>query len=268
MIRRGQRGPAPRLQAMIFDTDGVVTRTATVHATAWKAVFDALLRDRAHDGPPARPFDDNDYLRFVDGRSRYDGVATFLASRGIDLPYGSADDAPGLDTVCALGNRKNERFVAEVQQHGVEPFESTLALIRTLRRNGIRTAVVSASENCAEIIASAGAADLFDTRVDGIDARQMPLAGKPDPALFDEAARRLSVAPSAAAVVEDALVGVEAAARGGFGLVVGVDRGGDANALLVHGADVVVDDLADFDVDRDGTWRVRSGPPTSLRRAE
>lgn len=252
-------GAADTLEAVIFDTDGVVTQTATVHAAAWKQLFDAYLRARAGmsgTGTEPAPFTDDDYLRFVDGKARADGVASFLASRGIELPRGSPDDTPGADTVWGLGNAKNAAFEATVRERGVEAFPSTLALVRTLRRSGLRTAVVSASENCAAVLAAAGAADLFDVRVDGLDAKALGLAGKPDPALFLEAARRLDVAPAAAAVVEDALAGVEAGRRGGFGLVVGVDRNDQGDALRRSGADVVVADLAQFDVDVRGRWQV------------
>ena len=251
-------GPASTVTAFIFDTDGVVTRTAEVHAGAWKEMFDSLLRERAAAlGEAFVPMSDADYLHYVDGKARFDGVAAFLESRRIELPYGSPNDPPDVDTVCGLGNRKNERFLQIVHERGVEPFESTLALVRTLLAEGIRTAVVSASENSAAILDAAGASDLFEARVDGIDARDLDLPGKPDPALFLEAARRLDVAPVDAAVVEDALAGVEAGRRGGFGLVVGVDRGGQADELAAHGADVVVADLADLDVDAHGRWSTR-----------
>ena len=220
-------GPVPRLIAVIFDTDGVVTRTASVHRAAWKALFDAYLRDLASStGEAFVAFDEEDYARYVDGRARYEGVEGFLASRGISLRRGAPGDAPGTDTVCALGNAKNEHFLEQVRVRGVEPFESTLALARELRRNGIPTGVVSASENCAALLRAAGAAELFDTRVDGVDAAELGLASKPDPALFLEAARRLGVDPAGTAVVEDAVAGVEAGRRGGFGLVIGVDRTG------------------------------------------
>jgi len=205
------------------------------------------------------PFDEEDYVRYVDGVARYEGVEGFLGSRGINLPRGLPGDAPGTDTVCALGNAKNDQFLERIRLHGVEPFETTLALARDLRRNRIATAVVSASESCAAVLQAAGAADLFDVRVDGVDAQELGLASKPDPALFIEAAHRLGVDPTDAAVVEDALAGVEAGRRGGFGLVIGVDRTGHAAALKEHGADVVVADLASFTVDPDGAWRVTPG---------
>lgn len=256
--RRGRTDPpVEKVLAVIFDTDGVVTRTASVHAAAWKGLFDSYLRERAETtGSGFVEFSDDDYLRYVDGKARADGVASFLASRGIDLPVGGPEDPPGAETVWGLGNSKNEVFTKIVADRGVEAFSTTLDLARSLRRSGIRTGVVSASENCAAVLAAAGAADLFEVRVDGLDAASLGLPGKPDPALFLEAARRLDVAPAAAAVVEDALAGVEAGRRGGFGLVVGVDRNGHPDELARHGADVVVSDLAQLEVDDHGGWRV------------
>ena len=188
--------PTPRVRAVVFDVDGVMTRTATVHARAWKAMFDDLLRDRsARSGEPFVAFDDDDYRRFVDGIPRYDGVRRFLASRHVELPEGAPDDPPELDTVHGLGNRKNAVFVSEVETHGVEPFRSTAALLADLQRLGIGRAAVSASENAGQVLRAAGLDGLVDLRVDGVDAKQLGLAGKPDPALFLEAARRLGVAP-------------------------------------------------------------------------
>jgi alpha,alpha-trehalase len=254
-------GPVERVDAVIFDTDGVVTRTATVHAAAWTRTFDEYLRGRAGaTGAPFVPFSAEDYVRHVDGRSRYDGVAAFLASRGIRLPRGEPGDPRDRETVCGLGNRKNEHFLTQVREHGVEPFASTLALARRLQQRAIRTAVVSASESCATVLAAAGATELFDVRVDGLDAASLGLASKPDPALFLEAARRLGTDPATTAVVEDALAGVEAGRRGDFGLVVGVDRTGHAEDLAEHGADVVVPDLAYLDFDEEGRWTVVTGP--------
>jgi len=248
---------AEPVRAVIFDTDGVVTRTATVHEEAWRALFDRYLEARAErfDHEPV-PFTADDYRRLVDGKARYDGVASFLASRDIDLPWGSPDDPPDRETVCGLGNRKNEMFLDAVARHGAAPYESTLVLVRHLRDLGILTAVVSASENCAAVIESAGATGLFDARVDGIDAMRLGLAGKPDPALFLEAARRLGVEPAGCTVVEDALAGVEAGRRGGFDTVIGVDRTGHPSSLEDHGADVVVPDLSWIDIGDDGCWHV------------
>ncbi|MFD0773703.1 HAD family hydrolase [Streptomonospora algeriensis] len=230
--------------------DGVVTETASVHAAAWKRIFDDFLRSRADArGERFTPFDPRaDYLAYVDGRSRLDGVRAFLASRGITLPEDGADADPHAPTVAALGDRKERYFLDYVRTRGVTAYPSTLALLKSLRRAGLRTAVVSASRNCAAVVKAAGAADLFDVRVDGRDAERLHLPGKPDPALFLEAARRMGPAPARTAVVEDSLAGVEAGARGGFGLVVGVDRAGQAAQLHTRGAGVVVSDLAELTV--------------------
>lgn len=239
-----------RVRTVIFDTDGVVTDTARVHAAAWKRVFDAFLRARAAElGEELRPFDVRaDYLRYVDGKPRLDGVRSFLASRGIALPEDAPADDPRRETVRALGARKDAYFLDQVRRYGVAAFPSTVALVRELRRRGARTAAVSASRNCARVLAAAGVAGMFDARVDGVDAARLGLPGKPDPALFLEAARRLGVPPERAAVVEDAFAGVEAGRRGGFGLVVGVDRGGQRDALYARGAGVVVADLDELRV--------------------
>jgi len=240
------------LRAVVFDTDGVVTDTARVHAAAWKHVFDGFLRGRS------APFDIRaDYLRYVDGRPRLDGVRIFLASRGISLPEGGADDEPGAPTVHGLGMAKDALFVRQIAEHGVAAFPSTVALLHELRRRGCRTAVVSASRHCHAVITSSALIHLFDVLADGNDAARLGLAGKPDPALFLEAARRLGLAAPQVAVVEDALPGVEAGRRGGFGLVVGVDRSrSQAAAMREAGADVVVPDLAELSV----TGRVPVAP--------
>jgi HAD superfamily hydrolase (TIGR01509 family) len=243
-----------RIGAVVFDTDGVLTDTASVHAAAWKRLFDGYLRERSeHPGKPLRPFGYDDYLRFVDGKPRYDGVASFLASRGITLPAGTPDDPPERESVAGLGNRKNGYFLAQVEQGGVRPFPTSVALVRALRSRGVRLAAVSASRNFAAVLRAAGMHGLFDAEVDGVDAARLGLPGKPDPALFLEAASRLGVPAGRAAVVEDALAGVEAGRRGGFGLVVGVNRGDQAEELRARGADVVVDDL--------GELRLDGGPP-------
>lgn len=230
--------------AVIFDLDGVVTRTAKVHAAAWKATFDDFLRQRAESEDQSfAPFDiKDDYLRYVDGKPRYDGVRDFLASRDIELPMGTPDDPPDRETVCGLGNRKNRRFRGMLAEQGVEKYASTVALIRQLKAAGLATAVISASKNCQSVLQAAGIEDLFEVRVDGIDAQQLDLPGKPRPDIFLCAARRLGVAPHRTVVVEDALAGVEAGRRGGFGLVIGVDRAGQA-AALKRFADVVIKDL-------------------------
>lgn len=238
----------PGLAGVIFDTDGVITDTARVHAAAWKRVFDTFLRERAHGTPERfRPFDlRDDYLRYVDGRPRGDGVRTFLASRGIVLPETPPEDDAGAMTVTTLGERKDRYFLEQIRADGVAPFASTVALVRLLRRHHVAVAVVSASRNCAAVLRAAGVARLFDVRVDGVDAARMGLAGKPAPDLFWEAARRLGAKPEECAVVEDALAGVEAGRRGGFGLVVGVDRGNHSEELYRHGADIVVTDLSEL----------------------
>ena len=236
-----------RLEAVVFDTDGVLTDTASAHGAAWKRLFDEYLKLRATRlGEPFQPFTEADYLRHVDGRARYDGVAGFLASRGIELPWGDPADPPDRETVCGLGNAKDRYFVTHLRDHGAKAFPTSVAFVRRLRESGLRTAVVSASRNMVAVLESAGLRDLFDAEVDGVEAERLGLAGKPDPALFLEAARRLGVAPARAAVVEDALAGVEAGRRGRFAVVVGVDRGGQAAALAERGADVVVADLGEL----------------------
>ena len=245
-------GSFENLDAVIFDTDGVITQTAGTHAKAWKRMFDAFLRDRSRrEGVPFLPFDpDTDYRLYLDGKQRYDGVQSFLGSRGISLPFGGMDDPPDRNTVCGLGNRKNDYFLDELSNHGVKAYETSLEFIRVLRARGVRTAIISASRNCAQVLEAAGVGNIFDAKVDGIDAEKLGLAGKPDPAIFIEAARRLGVQPSHAAVIEDAIAGVEAGRRGGFGLVVGVDRTGHGDQLGEKGADLVVQDLAEISLDR------------------
>ncbi len=239
-----------RLDAVLFDLDGVVTQTARIHAVAWKAIFDHYLSERPLvDGEDATPFDlDRDYRRYVDGRPRQLGVKHFLRARGIELPQGEPDDPPERETVHGLEQRKDRLFRELLQERGVEVYGCTLALIRRLRAAGIKTAVVTASKNCDLILERAGIAGLFDTQVDGNQARDLELAGKPDPDTFLEAARRLGVAPERAAVIEDALAGVTAGQRGRFGLVIGIDRARQREALLEHGADVVFEDLCGIKV--------------------
>src|SRR5919197_1154021 len=183
--------PAERLQAFIFDTDGVVTDTARVHAAAWRRLFDEYLAGRvAAGGEPFQPFQEQDYLLHIDGRPRFDGVVGFLASRGITVPYGRPADPPGDQITCALGNRKDGYFLELLRAQGVRAFPSTVALTRALRARGVRTAAVSSSRNCAAVLAAAGVADLFDVRVDGMDSARLGLTGNTPPALFLEAARR------------------------------------------------------------------------------
>jgi alpha,alpha-trehalase len=233
------------VDAAILDTDGVVTDTASVHFAAWKDVFDSALRALATAADPA-PFTRTEYLRYVDGVPRYEGVRRWLDARGIELDQGDPADPAGRDTVCGWGNAKNDQFLQRLRRDGAPRYEGTVALVDWLREAGVPVAVISASRNAAEVLAAAGVEDLFATRVDGIEAERLQLSGKPAPDVFLEAARRLDVTPERSMVVEDALQGVEAARRGGFGLVVGVDRGDQRQALLAHGADLVVDDLAEL----------------------
>ena len=243
--------PAPVVEwtgyeAVLFDLDGVLTATARLHAAAWTRLFDDYLAWRAAARrEPFQRFAPRDYLRFVDGRPRYDGVRAFLASRGITLPDGAADDPPGRETVCGLGNRKQAFFRETLASQGVDAIPGTVAVVRHLQRHGVRRAVVSSSRNCAAILDAAGLAGLFELQVDGVVAGRLGLAGKPAPDTFLHAARALEVAPSRAVVVEDAIAGVAAGRAGGFALVVGIDRGGSPGDLARAGADLVVTDLAD-----------------------
>lgn len=233
-----------RFDAALFDLDGVLTDTARLHAQAWKSVFDDVLRRRAqHDGMPFVPFDIvADYRAHVDGRIRLDGVRTFLAARGIDLPEGGDDDPPGADTLRAIATRKGRLFL-DMLDRGVAPLPGARALLENLRAAGVKIGVASASRNCAAVLQAAQLAPLIEARADGNDALRFRLAGKPDPALFLEAARRLGTKPARVLLFEDALPGVEAGRRGGFGCVVGVDRSGQADALRRAGADLVVTGL-------------------------
>lgn len=244
----GTAGALAGSAAVIFDLDGVITDTASVHRDAWKQTFDAYLAGRAeHSGGTSEPFSGADYRRYVDGMPRYDGVRNFLASRGITLPEGDPGDPPDRETVCGIGNRKNLEYLRVLEQGGATAFPSSIELVRGLRDRGVPRAIISASRNCAEVLRSVGAAELFDARVDGVVAEELGLPGKPDPAVFLEAARRLGVEPERAAIVEDAVAGVEAGRRGGFGLVVGVARSGNHDELSEAGADVVVSDLGELE---------------------
>jgi beta-phosphoglucomutase family hydrolase len=233
--------------AVLFDMDGVLTDTARIHEESWKKMFDAFLKHRAKaTGEPFRPFEMEDYELDVDGRPRYDGVRDFLKSRGIELPEGIPDDPPDRETVCGLGNRKNEMVIEVITDLGVEAYPGSVALLRYVRDHGLRTAVVSASANCAAVLDKAKIADLFEARVDGIVLEERHLRGKPEPDSFLEAARILGVQPTRAVVFEDAISGVQAGHAGAFGLVVGVSRKDDHDALAANGADLVVHDLAEL----------------------
>lgn len=236
------------ITACLFDLDGVLTQTAKVHARAWKEMFDAFLRERAEQtGEPFHAFDrPTDYDEYVDGKPRLDGVRSFLESRGISLPMGSQLDPPEAETVHALGMRKNELVMGLIGEQGVDPFEGSIRFVEAARDQGLRRAVVSSSTNCREVLVAAGIDHLFEARVDGVVADRENLAGKPAPDTFLAGARLLGVEPSAAAVFEDALAGVQAGRAGAFGWVVGVDRSGQAEELRRRGADVVVDDLAEL----------------------
>ena len=239
------------LEALIFDLDGVVTRTAAVHAAAWKLLFDDYLRQAAaRSGEPFVPFDaEADYARYVDGKPRYDGVRSFLLARGIRLDEGDPADPPEAETVRGLGNRKNALFADALTRHGVEAYPGSLRLIRAARAAGLRTAVVSSSRNCRAVLDAAGLGELFDTRIDGVYAADNGLPGKPAPDTFLRAAALLGAAPDRCAVFEDAIAGIEAGRAGGFALVVAVDRGAGHGALRSAGADLVVSDLGEFPID-------------------
>jgi beta-phosphoglucomutase family hydrolase len=236
------------IRACLFDLDGVLTRTAAIHATAWKDVFDEFLRERsAQLGVELEPFDiEHDYSEFVDGKQRNDGVRSFLAARDIVLPEGSADDPPAAETVAGIGNRKNERAVALIRVASELAYEGSLRFVDAVREAGLATAVVSASANCREVLEVAGIAGLFDAKVDAVSAQRDHLRGKPAPDTFLAAARLLGISPGEAAVFEDSLAGVEAGRAGRFGLVVGVDRVGHREALRARGADIVVGDLVEL----------------------
>lgn len=249
-----------RHDAVIFDMDGVVADSASIHAAAWTALFDAFLGTRpAGPGQDRSPFTEGDYLKYVDGKPRYRGVADFLTSRGIQLPWGDPDDPEAAETICGLGNRKDHMFLERLGRDRVPAFDSTVALVRRLRYEGIRTAVFSASRRCAQVLAAAGVDHLFEVRVDGVDADELGLPGKPDPAVLREAASRLGSVAHRTVVVEDAEAGVAAGKNGGFALVVGIDRKSGGDRLLRAGADTVVDDAARIDV-RGGFRRIAEVP--------
>jgi len=236
------------MRACLFDLDGVLTQTAEVHAAAWKAMFDDYLRQRAQQRDQRFvPFDiHRDYDEYVDGKPRYEGVRSFLASRGIELPEGRPSDPPDAETIDGLGNRKNEIVLEMIREQGVRPYEGSVRYVEEARAAGLRRAVVSSSNNCRSVLAAAKITDLFEEVIDGVLAEREHLRGKPAPDTYLAGARVLGVEPAHAVVFEDALAGVEAGRAGKFGFVVGVDRVGQAKALSEHGADVVVGDLAEL----------------------
>ena len=246
----GERLPITRgrYDAVLFDLDGVLTSTAAIHADAWKQMFDAYLSRRARErGEPFREFDiDSDYRHYVDGRPRYEGVRQFLESRGIQLPRGTPDSPETEESVCGLGNQKDRLVHRQIEAGRVQSFPASVEFLRIVRDRGFGTAVVTSSRNCTLVLAAAGINGLFDTQVDGNTIEDEGLAGKPAPDSFLRAAGRLGVEPARAVVVEDAISGVQAGRDGGFGLVIGIDRHGDADALCRNGAHVVVRDLGDL----------------------
>jgi beta-phosphoglucomutase family hydrolase len=259
LFKRREDGPlSPRLHsvlglpegvaACLFDLDGVLTDTAKVHAAAWKEMFDGFLRERAAKTDERFvPFDPvADYDEYVDGKPRSDGVRSFLAARGIDLPEGEPTNPRSTETVAGLGDRKNEFVLRMIREHGVEAYEGSVRYLRAAEEAGLRRAVVSSSSNCREVLVAAGIEDLLEERVDGLVAERDHLRGKPAPDTYLAGARALGIAPSRAAVFEDALAGIAAGRAGGFACVVGVDRVGQAEELRAHGADVVVSDLAEL----------------------
>jgi beta-phosphoglucomutase family hydrolase len=236
------------IRACLFDLDGVLTQTAKLHAAAWKKTFDAFLSERAaRSGEQLVPFDEvADYDDYVDGKPRAEGVRSFLAARGIELPEGLPSDGPEAETIHGLGNRKNELVLALIHDQGIEAYEGSIRYVRAVRAAGLLRAVVSSSTNTSEVLAAAAIDDLFEVEIDGLVAEREHLQGKPAPDTFLAAARELRVSADRAAVFEDALAGVAAGRAGGFGFVVGVDRVGQGEELRRRGADIVVSDLAEL----------------------
>jgi len=237
-----------KFDVVLFDLDGVLTSTTRIHAACWKQMFDDFLQSRSHSrNEPFRPFDIiTDYKQYVDGKTRHDGVRDFLASRGINLAEGTKDSPRDEESVYGLGNRKDSLVKQAIHAGRVETYPGAIDLVRWLRKAGLKTAVVSSSRNCAEVLRAAGIERLFDVRVDGDDVDRFHLPGKPAPDTYLRAAQLLGAPPSRAVVIEDAIAGVQAGRAGGFGLVIGVDRGGSAEALRQNGADVVVSNLGDL----------------------
>lgn len=250
--------------AAIFDMDGVVTNTAAVHSRAWKRMFDEfLLRRERAGGDRFREFTpDSDYRVHVDGKPRYDGVQSFLASRGIRLPFGRPQDAPNAETVCGLGNRKNELFNEIIVAEGVRVYPSTLELIQSLRASGVRIGLATSSRNAATVLEASGARAMFEVIIDGVVSDRLGHRGKPEPDIFLAACAMLGAEPACTIIVEDAAPGVLAGARGGFGLIVGVARHGNADELRANGADVVVGDLAELTLENiDRKVRLKAARP-------
>jgi len=256
-MTENSNNPAARcFDAAVFDLDGVVTKTALVHAAAWKAMFDEYMKlreERNHE--PFQEFThEKDYLPYVDGKPRYEGVKSFLESRNIHIPFGEPSDSTDQETCCGLGNRKNIKFREVLETKGVEIYDSTVAFIKDLQKNGIRIGVASSSKNCQYILQSAGLESLFETRVDGVVSAETGLKGKPQPDIFVTAAKNIGATPDRAIVIEDAVSGVQAGRNGNFTLVIGVARENNQKELKENGADVVIEDFAGVTYEKTEAW--------------
>lgn len=242
--------------AVIFDLDGVITQTALVHSSAWKKMFNDYLKEREQKyGESHREFThEKDYLPYVDGKPRYKGVQSFLESRGIELPYGDPEDTPEKETYCGIGNRKNIAFREILDRDGVKVYDTTIILIENLLKEGIRVGVASSSKNCKPVLEAAGLLDKFETRVDGVVSAELGLKGKPEPDIFTTACDNLGIGYDKAVVVEDAVSGVQAGAKGNFGLTLGVAREDNTEQLKKNGADIVVTDLGEITIADIDKW--------------
>lgn len=244
--------------AVIFDLDGVVTKTALVHSSAWKKMFDGFLKEYSQKkNIPFQEFTRQDYLEYVDGKPRYKGVQSFLESRNIELDYGSEDDIAETMTICGLGNRKNVEFVQIIENDGVQEYESTVRIIHELKSAGVHVGVASSSKNCELILKKIGLDQLMETRVDGVVSAKLGLKGKPEPDIFLTAAQNMKVSADKSIVVEDANSGVAAGAKGGFGLVIGLARENNQEDLKSNGADIVLDDFGDTDLETINKWFIQ-----------
>lgn len=246
----------PKFDAVIFDLDGVITKTALVHASSWKQMFDEYMRTREERfGEPFVEFTHSgDYLPYVDGKPRYKGVASFLESRGIDIPFGDPSDDPAMETACGLGNKKNIVFNKVLEVEGVEVYESSVEMLHGLKEAGVRIGVASSSKNCEPVLEKAGLLHFFETRVDGVVSAEIGLKGKPEPDIFTTACDNLGVEYHRSVVVEDAVSGVQAGRKGNFGLTLGLARENNIKELYVGGADIVVEDLEDIGLDGINDW--------------
>lgn len=240
-----QQKTSRKLEAVILDMDGVITQTAKIHNEAWKQMFNVFLEEQSDN---QEPMNDEDYIRYLDGKPRYKGVESFLGSREIELPYGNPDDAPDKKTVCGLGNRKNEIYTGLLKKRGAETYDDAVKKIRSWKENGLKTAVVTSSKNGKLVLETAGIEDLFDVRIDGITAQKRELKGKPNPDIFVEATKELDVSPEISALFEDAISGVQSGSNGNFALVVGVARNENRKELSENGADVVIESFENFDL--------------------